>query len=73
MARILFVYAFTGVAVLVDAAVKAGTVSNVALSGAIQTSRLTLFDYAFSIMRRPDVAPPVARRPPKCPARAAAG
>ena|SRR5215813_1473968 len=43
------------------------------LADAIQNLRLTFSDATFAIMRWLDVAPPVARTPPQCPARAAAG
>jgi hypothetical protein len=58
---------------LFEAVIKYGTILEEVLADAIQNLRLSLFDATFSIMRWLDVAPPVARTPPQCPARAVAG
>ena len=73
LARSLVVYAFGRFTVLFDAAVKPGTVLKGVLPDAIQTLRLTFSDATIPIKHWLDGAPPVARMPPQCPARAAAG
>ena len=73
LARSLVVYTFGMFTVSIDAAVKPGTVLKRVLPDAIQTLRLTFSDATIPIRYWLDVAPPVARRPPQCPAPAAAG
>jgi hypothetical protein len=58
---------------LFDAAVKPGIVLKGVMPDAIQILRLTFSDATIPIKHWLDVAPPVARTPPQCPARAAAG